>query len=138
MERLKYFFEDWAIYEANILSVWKFNDYILAQYIYLYHLHVPDPLRLPPTPLCDSALAPRNTGSSPAPRHSAESGESIRPSARHRGDSCASSPSRISDPACQSDVRYALRQYSVPLSPPDEPLPGPSPVSCEVVHLWLD
>lgn len=58
------------------------------------------------------------------------------PSARYRGDGCASSPLQISDPACQWDARYAPRQSQAPLSLPDEPLPGPSPVSCVVARLW--
>ncbi len=94
-----------------------------AQYTFLARLHGPDPLRLPPAPLCGLTPVPHNSGSRPVPRHSEGSGESIRPSARHRGDGCASSPSLISDPVCQSDARHAPRQYSAPLSRPDEQLP---------------
>lgn len=92
-------------------------------------------MRLPPAPLCGSDPALGNAGSLPAPRHSAESGESIRPSARHRGDGCASSPSRISDPVCR-DARHASRKCSAPLSQPGERLPGQSPALCAVVRLW--
>lgn len=81
----------------------RFNQYtrIPAQYIFPAHHHGPDPLKLPPAPLYGSDPALRNSGSHPAPRHSAGSGESIPPSARYRGDGCASSPLQISDPACQ-------------------------------------
>lgn len=57
----------------------RFNQYtrIPAQYIFPAHHHGPDPLKLPPAPLYGSDPALRNSGSHPAPRHSAGSGESI-------------------------------------------------------------